>query len=258
MAVTLYVPPRLVLTSLHWRLVYSPLPSEIPDLPLQTPFSSRPCCYLQTSFCWYFASRIIADSRRSSSMSNYFIINSEFLTGLNPETWALHKFTSTSITTSAPYVRENRVSPVDLLGVVQYAHRTLGNSSIHPPLAPSNLLFNLFTIALLMASAWHCSVGMLGWNTDLWCWGCHKTHEKPYYQTATHYLTLRISVLQILSLYSSTQTSLHPHLKCSPMPLLPPLWWSNPWPLGQTFDFLLLGGMDQQCLAPTVQRAKAY
>ena len=85
-------------------------------------------------------------------MFNYFIINSEFSIGLNPETRALHKFTFTNMTASAPYVRENKVSPIDLLAIVRYAHRTLGNSSIDPPLASSNLLFNLFTMALLVAS----------------------------------------------------------------------------------------------------------
>ena len=56
------------------------------------------------------------------------------------------------MTASAPYVRENGVSPVDLLGVVQYAHKTLGSSSAHLPLVLSNLFFNPFTIALLVAS----------------------------------------------------------------------------------------------------------
>jgi len=58
------------------------------------------------------------------------------------------------MTASTLYVRENRVSPVDLFLVVWYAHRTLGNSFAHLPLAPSNLLFNPFTMALLVALAW--------------------------------------------------------------------------------------------------------
>ena len=58
------------------------------------------------------------------------------------------------MTTSAPYVRENAISPIDLLEVVWYTHRTMGNSSAHLTLAPSNLLFNPFTTALLVASAW--------------------------------------------------------------------------------------------------------
>ena len=110
--------------------------------------------YLRASFCWYFASRIVTDSRHSSSMFNCFIFNSKFSAGLNLKTRALHKFISTGMTASAPYVRENEVSPEDLLGVVRYAHRTLGNSSAHLLLAPSNLLFNLLTMALLVASTW--------------------------------------------------------------------------------------------------------
>ena len=74
--------------------------------------------------------------------------------GSNLETRALHKFTSAGITVYAPYVREKGVSPMDLLRVVWYAHKTLGNSSAHLPLEPSNLLFNPFTIALFVASAW--------------------------------------------------------------------------------------------------------
>ena len=53
----------------------------------------------------------------------------------------LHKLTSASITTSAPYVRENGVSPVDLRGVIRYAHKTLGSSSAQLPFAPSSLRF---------------------------------------------------------------------------------------------------------------------
>ena len=56
------------------------------------------------------------------------------------------------MTTSVMYVRENGVSLVDLLGVIQYAHKTLDSSSAHLPLIPSNLFFNPFTIALLVVS----------------------------------------------------------------------------------------------------------
>ena len=81
------------------------------------------------------------------------IIISSFWTGLNPSIRALHTFTSTGMTASAPYVRENGVSLVDLRGVVRYAHKTLGSFSAQLPLAPSNLLFNPFRIALLTALA---------------------------------------------------------------------------------------------------------
>ena len=118
--------------------------------------------YRQASFCWYLASRMVANSRHSSNRSNYFTINLSFLVGTNPVTWVLHKFTSTDITASTLYIRENVVSPVYLLGIVQYAHKTLGSSLSYVPLAPSNLFFNLFIIALLVASAWPLLCGYIG------------------------------------------------------------------------------------------------
>ena len=96
---------------------------------------------------------MIAASRYSSSKSKRSTIISSFWTGSNPSTRALHRFTMTGITASALYVRENGVSPMDLWGVIQYAHKTLGSSLAQLPLAPSNLLFNPFKIVLLMASA---------------------------------------------------------------------------------------------------------
>ena len=110
--------------------------------------------YLWASFCWYSASLMVTNSRCSSNKSNCLTINSAFLAGENPKTQTLHKFISVGMTASAPYVRENGVSPVDLLGVVRYAHKTLGNSLAHLPLAPFNLFFNSFTMALLVASTW--------------------------------------------------------------------------------------------------------
>ena len=81
--------------------------------------------YLRASFCWYSASHIVTNSRYSSNKFNYFNINSEFFDGVKSETRALHKFISADITTFAPYVKENGVSPMDLLRVVQYAYKTL-------------------------------------------------------------------------------------------------------------------------------------
>ena len=89
-------------------------------------------------------------------------MNCEFLAGLNLETWVLHKFTFASMTASAPYVRENRVSPLDFLGIVWYAHNMLGNSLAYIPFVPSNLFFNLFTMALLVASTWPLLCGYTG------------------------------------------------------------------------------------------------
>ena len=97
---------------------------------------------------------MVTNSRCFSNKSNCLTINFVFLAGENPETRTLHKFISIGMTASAPYVRENRVSPVDLLGVVRYAHKTLGNSSAHLPLTPFNIFFNSFTMALLVASTW--------------------------------------------------------------------------------------------------------
>ena len=65
----------------------------------------------------------------------------------------LDKPTSMSITASVLKVKETSVSLVDLLGVICYAHSTLGSSLAHFPLAPSNLFFNLLTMALFVASA---------------------------------------------------------------------------------------------------------
>ena len=153
MAVTLYIPSQVganfpVLMSYVFPITFRSTRSPTPNSLFLTSL-----LYLRASLCWYSTRCIVADSQCSSSMLNCFIKNSKFSAGLNPETQALHKFTSTSMTASTPYVRENGVSPVDLLGVVRYTHRTLGNSSAHPPLAPSNLLFNQFTMALLVASA---------------------------------------------------------------------------------------------------------
>ena len=97
---------------------------------------------------------MVANSRHSSNKSSCFTINSSFSVGTNPETRALHKFTLAGMTASILYIRENGVSPMDLLEVIWYAHKTLGSSSAHLPLVPSNLFFNLFTIALLVALAW--------------------------------------------------------------------------------------------------------
>ena len=110
--------------------------------------------YQQASFCWYSASFIVADSQCSCNKSNCFTISSLFLQGTNLETRALHNLTSVGIITFPLYVSENGVSLVDLLGVVQYAHRTFGNSSAHIPFIPSNLFFNPVTIALLVTLTW--------------------------------------------------------------------------------------------------------
>ena len=163
--------------------------------------------YCQASFCWYSASHTITNSCHSSNRSSYFTINSPFLVGTNPVTQAPHWFNSAYMTTSTPYVRENRVSPVELLGVVQYAHETLGSSSAHLPLMPANLFFNPFTIALLVASTWPLLCESAGWNACSWYRDHYRTCERLCYQITTRYQIPRTLVLQISLLYSSIQTS---------------------------------------------------
>ena len=91
----------------------------------------------------------------SHNFSKYQIssIISSLWARLNSSTRVLHKFTSAGMIASALYVKENGVSPVDLRGVIRYAHKTLGSSSAQFPMAPSNLFFNPLRIVLLMASA---------------------------------------------------------------------------------------------------------
>ena len=134
MAVTLYGPSQVGAN-------FPTLTSRVFPVTFQSTMSLAPNSLFLTSLC-------------SSNKFNYASINSEFLMGLNLETRALHKFTSIGMTASALYVRENGVSPMDLLDVVRYAHSTLGNSSAHLSFAPSNLFFNPFIMALLVASAW--------------------------------------------------------------------------------------------------------
>lgn len=62
---------------------------------------------------------MVADSWYSSNESSCFTISSSFLERENLETQALHKFTSVGMTALSPYVSENGVSLVDLLGVVR-------------------------------------------------------------------------------------------------------------------------------------------
>jgi len=96
---------------------------------------------------------MVAASQCSSNKFKRSAINPSFWAGVNSSTPALHRFTSAGITASAPYVKENGVPPVDLLGVIRCAHKMLGSSFAHLPFAPSSLFFNSFTIALLVASA---------------------------------------------------------------------------------------------------------
>ena len=77
----------------------------------------------------------------------------------------LDKPTSTSITASVPKVKEKGVSQINLLGVVWYAHSTLGSSSTHFPLAFFNLFFNSLTMLYLSPLSGHYSAGTLKLST---------------------------------------------------------------------------------------------
>ena len=161
MAVTLYGPSQVGAS--FSALISRVFPSTLRSTRSPAPNSLflKSLLYLRASFYWYFASRIVVDSQRSSNKFNCFNNNSEFWAGLNPVTWALHRFISASITASAPYVREKGVSLVDLLGcsVCPQNFRQL----LWPPaLRTFNLLFNPFTIALLEASAWLLLCGYAG------------------------------------------------------------------------------------------------
>nr|POE83316.1 hypothetical protein CFP56_39882 [Quercus suber] len=96
---------------------------------------------------------MVADSRHSSIRSRRPLTSSPFWVWSKPSTRALQRFTLAGITASALYVKENGVSPVDLLAVVRYVHKMLGSSSANLPFVPSNLFFSPLRITLLVASA---------------------------------------------------------------------------------------------------------
>ena len=118
-------------------------------------------------------------SRLSSKRSKFSDIYASLLPGEKPTTLILDMLIFTRMTASTPYVIEKGVSPVDLLGVVWEAHKTLGNSSTQFPFAPSRLFFKPLTIVLFVASV--CPL--------LWVYAGDEyllmsTHGMPYYQTA--------------------------------------------------------------------------
>ena len=107
---------------------------------------------------------MIDASLYSSSKSKCSTSNLSFWVRANLATRALHKFTSAGITASAPYVRENGVSLVDLLGVVRYAHKMLAAPR------PTYLLHHpIFSSTRRGLPCWwlqldHFSVDTLKWN----------------------------------------------------------------------------------------------
>ena len=56
------------------------------------------------------------------------------------------------MTASAPYASRNGVSPVGVLAVVRYAHKTLCSSSGQIPFAPSSRVLMIFSNVLFMTS----------------------------------------------------------------------------------------------------------
>lgn len=69
---------------------------------------------------------------------------------------------SSGVTAFTLKARENKVSPVLVLVVVQYDHSTLGNSSAHHPLCASSFAFRVWLIILLMTSTWPLACGWFG------------------------------------------------------------------------------------------------
>ena len=114
-----------------------------------TPFSN-PCL----SLYWYCTNLTIATSPHSSAKSRLREMSCSLLLPRNWSDLNVGKPISVGITASDPYVIENGVSLVDLLGVVRYVYKTWGNSSTHLPLASSSLFLKLSTITLFVTSAW--------------------------------------------------------------------------------------------------------
>ena len=111
---------------------------------------SYPCL----SLFWYCTNLTIATSFHSSAKSRSRERSCSLLLPRNWSDLNVGKPISVGITASDPYVIENCVSLVDLLGVVQYIYKTWGNSSTHLPLASSGLFFKLSIITLFVISAW--------------------------------------------------------------------------------------------------------
>ena len=85
---------------------------------------------------WYHANLCLVIALTSSIRSNYRCIALSFLLSLQFFTLQLVSHTSAGMTASLPYASQNGVSPVGVLAVVLYAHKTLGSSSGHIPFAP--------------------------------------------------------------------------------------------------------------------------
>ena len=70
--------------------------------------------------------------------------------------------TSAGMTGSLPYASQNGVSPVGVLAVVQYAHRTLGSSSGQIPFTPSRRVLMILSKDLFVTSTCLLACGCVG------------------------------------------------------------------------------------------------
>ena len=98
-------------------------------------------------------SSIVSTSRRSSSSFSSSVMSPYLAEGTA---------ISAGKTDSQPYTSEKGVCPVAPRGVVLLAHKILGSSSTHFPLADFNRLFIPLIINLLLDSACSLAYGYLG------------------------------------------------------------------------------------------------
>ena len=66
------------------------------------------------------------------------------------------------MTVSLLYVSRNGVSPVGVLVVVQYAHKTLGSSSGHMPFTPSSQVLMILSKDQFVTSTYPLACGWAG------------------------------------------------------------------------------------------------
>ena len=91
----------------------------------------------------------MAFSFHSSIKSKLFSNNPSLLPGVKELVLSVGNLVSRGITASALKVIENRVSLVDLRGLVRYVQRTCDSSPTHFPFASYSIFLSPFTITLL-------------------------------------------------------------------------------------------------------------
>ena len=110
-------PPNLRRTFPHFDPSYFPLLSTTLGLPPQTLWVLH-SYYTSSQFLFVKVSRIDVMPCLPSKGSKLSTIRMSLLFGEKPVTLMLGGLISTRMTASTPYVKEKRVSPIDLLGVV--------------------------------------------------------------------------------------------------------------------------------------------